>query len=106
MRKILQGFLLSVLLVSGSALAVEWGPWTQVKEVYITTSGVPFITLDSLPGCYNEQGAYLKGSDVDRAYSTMLAAYMAKKRVRPLYAINENSTGWSMCTITSFFIKD
>lgn len=106
MNILVKGVVAAISLMSMNSLAVEWGPWTEVKEVYITTSGSAFITFASLPGCYNGQGGYLQGSDVDKAYATMLAAFMAKKRVRPLYSINEGTTGWSMCTISSFFIAN
>jgi len=106
MKKYIRVCLLVLLGSCNSAFASEWGPWTEVKEIYITTSGAVFVTVNSIPGCYNNQGAYLSGSNVDRAYSTLLAAYMAKKRIRPLYNINSASTGWGMCTITSFFVRD
>ena len=92
-------------LLSIKASAVEWGTYTHVKHVYVAHSGSVFITLDTLPGCYQEQGAYLAGSDNDKAYSTILAAFMAQKKVLPLYEIvKPDSTGWDKCQITSFFV--
>jgi len=104
MTTLIKGLVAGILLVGTCTLAVEWDAWVEVKEVYISTDGAAFITLASLPSCYNNQGAQLKGSNIDRAYSTMLAAFMAKKKVRPLYVIKEGATGWDMCTISSFFI--
>gem|GEM_PF-6084216 len=46
----------------------------------------------------------MSGSDVDRAYSTVLSALMGGRKVRVLYEINEGSTGWGMCTIKPLFV--
>lgn len=93
-------------LLSAKASAVEWGRHTTIKHLYVTHSGSVFVTLETLPGCYNDEGAYLANSSSDdsKAYSAMLAAFMAQKKIQPLYEINENATGWSKCKITSFFI--
>tara|TARA_R110002060_G_scaffold880_3_gene2100 strand:+ start:2077 stop:2397 length:321 start_codon:yes stop_codon:yes gene_type:complete len=106
MNRLVKGITIGVSLFSFYSSAVEWGAWTEVNNIYIDTSGSAFITFASLPGCYNNQGAQLRGSDVDKAYATILAAFMAKKKVRPLYNTKEGVTGWDMCTISSFFIAD
>lgn len=106
MNILVKGVVAAISLMSMNSLAVEWGPWTEVKNIYIDTSGSAFITFASLPGCYNEQGGFLQGSNVDKAYATILAAFMAKKKVKPLYTINEGATGWSMCVISSFYMAN
>ncbi|GAB1624089.1 hypothetical protein AAOGI_41390 [Agarivorans albus] len=101
-------FLLLVLLVSINSHAVEWGVFKRVSFVYVKTdSGPPYIQFQSgaMPGCYQNAGGYLSGNDISIAYSTILAAKMAGKEVRPLYQINEGATGWGMCTIKSFYLK-
>ena len=52
-----------------------------------------------------DSGGYLSGGDISKSYSTILAAFMSGKKIRPLYNINTGSTGWGMCTITSFYIQ-
>ncbi len=84
-----------------------YGAWADVVNVYVKTdASSPYVQLGSnaMPGCYNNSGGYLSGSDVDRAYSTVLSALMGRRKVRVLYEINEGSTGWGMCTIKSLFI--
>ena len=105
MKKLL---LIFTLLLPTLSHAVEWGTYTKVSYIYVKTNGgSPYIQLgaNSMPGCYNNSGGYLSGSDIKMAYSTMLAAKMSGKDVRVLYEINEGSTGWGMCTITSFYLR-
>lgn len=88
--------------------AVEWGNWGKVESVYVKTdTGSPFVKFQpgTMPGCYDGSGAYLSGNDADKAYSTILAALLSKRDVRPLYEIDPNGEGWGMCKIKSLFIQ-
>jgi len=100
--------LLLIFLVTFNSHSVEWGVYKKVSYIYVTTdTGSPYVQLESgaMPGCYQEAGGRLSGNDIGIAYSTILAAKMSGKEIRPLYEINEGATGWAMCTIKSFYLK-
>lgn len=103
-------FLLTSILMSASAFSLEWGNWTKIREIYTQTdSGSPYIQMvtdnNPMPGCHGNSGGYLKGTDIDKAYSAVLAALLSNRQVRPLYEINTEATGWSQCYIKSIYIR-
>lgn len=107
MKKVI---LILCLLFASQVMAVETGGITKVDRIYIDVNGgSPFIHFgaDSLPGCYNESGAYLPVKNTEafnRIYSTVLSAHAAQKSVRVYYHKNEGRTGWSMCTIEAVYV--
>lgn len=107
MKKIVS--ILVFLSFSIQAVAVEWGQWGKVQQIYVKTdAAAPFIQLEAgtMPGCYNNSGGYLHGNDVDKAYSAMMAAMLAGRKVKVLYEVNPNSDGWSMCYIKSLYFSN
>lgn len=108
MRKVMKILSLIALASATTANAVEWGAWAQVHYVYVKTdAGRPFVFFKgaSMPGCYQESGGYLYGDSDEKAYSTVLAAFMAGREVRPLYEIVSGGSGWGMCRITSIYMR-
>lgn len=107
MKKVTVVGLILVLFVTVNTHAVEWGNWTNVTYIYTKTdAALPFVQFKpgSMPGCYQDAGGYLEGDDVDKAYSTVLAALMGGREIRPLYEIRSDE-GWGMCRIKSIYIR-
>ena len=97
-------------LASIKSFAYESGPWTKVTQMYIKDSGAVYVYFGSngLPGCYRNNSAYIKGSNVEKLYSALLAAQMAGKSVKPLYQYwnkDSGSTGWDMCYVEAIYLK-
>ena len=99
---------ISLMLLSSSVFSVEWGSWAEVAYVYVKTdTGKPYVQLasGSMPNCYQDSGGYLHGNDIEKAYSTILSALMAKRKVRVLYELTGSTEGWGMCNIKSLYIR-
>ena len=103
----------SVFISSNVASYDESSPVTNVTYIYSPVVGTPFISFgaDSMPGCYNNNGAYLEISNevgADRTFSLLMAAYMAQKPVKVYYNLNSvqpGYTGWGLCTIESIDVR-
>lgn len=100
---------LAIVSLYSALLSAETGSWTKVSRIYTPTNGINiFVELgkDSMPGCYNNNGAYLKGENIDRIYSTILAAKMADKSIRPYFDIvGSDQNAWSRCNIAAIYIE-
>ncbi|WP_339075288.1 hypothetical protein [Teredinibacter turnerae] len=102
--------ILVFVFISVKSFAYESGPWTEVTQMYIKDSGsiYVFFGANGLPGCYGNNSAFLKGDNIERLYSALLAAKMAGQSVKPLYQYwnKENgSTGWDMCYVEAIYLK-
>lgn len=105
-RNFIAGLMLSAFAVP--VLGYESGAWTTVGQIYSKNNGQVFVYFgaNAMPGCYQNKAAYLKGSDIDKLYSTVLAAFMAGKSVRPLYHIDTTKTGWGLCYVDAVYLKN
>lgn len=105
-RNSIAGLVLSAFAVP--SLGYESGLWTTVGQIYTKNNGQVFVSFgaNAMPGCYQDKGAYLKGSDIDKLYSTVLAAFMAGKSVRPLYHIDTAKTGWGLCYVEAVYLRN
>ena len=97
-----------MMLASISCLA-ETSLDTSVVAIYAPLSGNPYVTFEAntLVGCHGDAGAYMPLTDDPKsqaAYSTLLAAQMANKRVRVYYSLNAANTGWSLSTISAISV--
>lgn len=107
MKKVTFVGLIFMLFLAFNANAIEWGNWSTVSYIFTKTdTALPFVHFKtgSMPGCYQDAGGYLEGDDVDKAYSTVLAALMGGREIRPLYEIRSDE-GWGMCRIKSIYIR-
>lgn len=106
----IRNFLMMLLLsiCSLPALAYESGTWTKVQQIYAKNNGQIFVYFgaNAMPGCYQNNAGYIRGSDIEKLYSTILAAYMAGKNIRPLYQIDASKTGWGLCYVEAVYIKN
>lgn len=101
-------FIVLSLLFSAQSFSYESGSWTTVTQMYVKDSGSVYVYFgaNSLPGCYGNSSAFLKGANVDKLYSAILAAQMAGKSVQPLYQYwVDGSTGWDMCYVEAIYLK-
>ncbi len=110
--KNLKKLLLAATLATGAGgTFAEIGKWTKVDRMYTHTNGSVFIYFgaNSMPGCYGNNGGYLKNTNADgfnRVYSTLLAASMSDTTVQPFYEIVGNDQGqWSRCKVTAIYVK-
>lgn len=99
-----------LLMASSSVLSYESGVWTKVTQIYSKNDGSIFVYFgeDALPGCYANKGAFLTGSNIDRLYSTLLAAYLSGKDIKPLYnfrTVTEGYSGWALCDIEAVYVN-
>jgi hypothetical protein len=93
-----------ISIFSIEAIANEQGNMTQVESIYVGTDSTarPYVTMkesNSMPGCHGNRGGYLYGDDIDKAYSTVLAALKSGSDIRAYYQLNPNNEGWSKCYI-------
>lgn len=107
MRFLIQVICSLAVLTASSVSASERGSWAEVAFVHIsaTDTAIPYISFKGkpMPGCYGDNGGYLEG---DKAYSTILAAHLAGREVRPLYDIVGGDTSkWSACRIRSIYVR-
>lgn len=101
---------LSLVLFSAGSFAYETGKWTKVTQIYAKNDGTIYVWFGSgsMPGCFANRSAFLRGSDVEKLYSTILAAQISGKSVLPLYQYwnaQNGSTGWDMCYIEAIYFK-
>ncbi|ACR13944.1 hypothetical protein [Teredinibacter turnerae] len=108
----LKKYLIGVLFLGVTVFsnAYEAGEWTKVAQIYAQNNGTVFVYLgsNSMTGCYNDNAAYLKGDNIDKLYSTILAAHMSEKQIKPLYQFDntdEGYSGWGLCYIYGVYIK-
>jgi len=106
------------LLLSVASIALFFNPavyahdkssaYTKVKSIYSKNDGSAFITFEAgkLPGCHSNSGAYISsGTDINKLYSTVLAAKLADKKLKVYYNFNDVSSrpadyaGWGLCYI-------
>ena len=84
---------------------------TKIVSIYSKNNGTSFITFESgkLPGCYSNRGAYISsGTDINKLYSTVLAAKLADKKVTVYYNYNDVSSGysgWGLCHIEAISVS-
>ncbi len=84
---------------------------TKIVSIYSKNNGTSFITFEAekLPGCYSNRGAYISsGTDINKLYSTILAAKLADKKVTVYYNyndVNSGYTGWSLCHIEAISVS-
>jgi hypothetical protein len=59
-------FSVLLFLYSMQSFAYQTGSWTTVKQIYSKNGGSIYVNYgeNSLPGCYQNNSAYLKGSDI------------------------------------------
>lgn len=106
MRKIFLA-LFTLCFASSSFSYDASGSWTTIEYIYSPVVGRPFITFGagSLPGCFQDRGAFLPtdmGDATMRTYSTILAAYAAKKPIKIYFnrnSVADDYTGWGLCDI-------
>ena len=99
------------LLIATSAMpsfAYESGEWTSVTQIYAKNDGAIFVYFgaNAMPGCYQGKAGYIKGANVEKLYSTILAAFMAGKSIKPLYHINAANSGWGLCFVEAVYLKN
>ncbi|MGR6872464.1 hypothetical protein ACU6U9_09180 [Pseudomonas sp. HK3] len=105
--------LLSLASASMNSFSAETSLDTSVLSIYAPISGTPFVNFEAntLPGCYGNTGAYMpvtSEASAKAAYSTLLAAQMADKRLRVYYTLNDVASdyaGWGLCTITAISVS-
>lgn len=108
MNKIVSSSVLFLLVTfSQFSLSLEEGLSSEVEAIYLgtDTGSYPYVTLKdsgSMPGCHAERGGYLHGTDINRAYSSVLAALRAGSKVRAYYQLNSGNEGWGKCFIKAF----
>lgn len=109
--KIFKSLMFVVAFVASfPAFSYETGSWTSVQQIYSKNDGSIYVYFgaNTMPGCYNNRSGYLKGSDIDRLYSTVLAAFMGGKEVLPLYRYdnrNEGYSGWGLCYVEAVYVR-
>lgn len=101
-------FGLLVCVAPMASFAYEAGKWTTVAQIYSKNNGDIFVSFgaNAMPGCYQDKGGYVKGTNIEKLYSTILAAFMAGKSVQPLYQIDASKTGWGLCYVEAVYLRN
>jgi|GEM_PF-2970049 len=110
--KIFNILLALLLTLSTGTHAATAGSWTKVDQLYTPTDEenvFVYFGANSMPGCYNNNGAYILNNsttNTDRLYSTVLAAKMANKDIQPFFeVIGSNIESWSRCKLVAVYVR-
>jgi hypothetical protein len=100
------------LALGGTASAVQGPVQTPLKvtQIYMTrTSGALYVAFQpgSMPGCYNNSGAYLYPSNTyfKEIYAQLLTLVASGgARAAALYTQNTPTNNWDDCTLDGLYL--